>query len=958
MSYEPLHPHLRVLAWPLAAIAKIKGRGWAVTEVMRQIARAAAADGTAFGADDYSTQGDAPITGFASAYRGAVLGAMRNLQYVESHDPVDGTGFAGYQVTPQDVPRNSVVLTSAGAPDDVAVPTPRYRCVAWRPENTPFQYFSTCRQDEAEHTGLAWQSSEPDRRFSIRTSYDLPQGQSFALKVRVWSPAATKKVLDPPWFCVSWANRTWEVMVRPKSAPVLGTYRPGGVQVLREFGQGAQGGWYEGEVVWIRAEYIAGRLRVTMDGPGGIREVLYSQRKMVRGERAQLLDPVESLEGPGAPLRIWGQGCSVVADLYETMHNRYNPATQTWDMTGGFEREYWAPVSPLYASGSYPASPVKCLAMGYPATGAPAAGTGDLPLIGLNVATLTDAIVSGQLRKYTLQLTSQHRFVNEDPITTGQQAATPAQFAAATAAMSSAAPATGPLGWVRILVDPARPTTLWDKLYHANWHASRSPLLQAVSLSYNSSYQSVAAAGAIDLRAAIEDADTTTCDPGISPVRSFSCRVNHDLLPKCRAYNSGGVDIGEIGDDWHDYVGKHKPITVYAGWQDDETYGWGTNTWAQVMATGAYLKELLMFGGYQTEWNPRAEEYGANVGSIRATCPLMRLTKPAGLVDERYAPLDVLLAEKCKAGAHWDSLKGIDAIEYILQQTLGPTDINYYPYPSTWHGLMSYELLTSPPQGPKFFFPPPFGSDALSWIRQICSKDFSVFFYDRDYNAGTGAWTWIPHYGNYWFFVANGATYSVADAVHVAPWTPIYGLGEIAPHERGEHDINRTVVWAPQPGAPDTGGLFPVFPNYMGESVLHTSSVAGQGVDDSWERTHVVRGGGIWWPWVPQAVAYCIMLFLRNTRMRSVTMRFPRGQVGMNWGDRITVDAAHVQSDSTVEVTGQTFRAARISHSWKFGSTPSYTTTADCLPMPEVASIPAEYQGGTYSKLNGWTPLP
>ena len=98
-----------------------------------------------------------------------------------------------------------------------------------------------------------------------------------------------------------------------------------------------------------------------------------------------------------------------------------------------------------------------------------------------------------------------------------------------------------------------------------------------------------------------------------------------------------------------------------------------------------------MFVGYTTEWAPSSEGTGEGRASLRASCPLTRLSQPAGLIDERYQALDQIVYNKARESGKPEELYGHEAVQYIIEQTLGPTALRHYDYPAGWHGLMRYK---------------------------------------------------------------------------------------------------------------------------------------------------------------------------------------------------------------------------------------------------------------------------
>lgn len=906
MDYEAVYPELTVLAWPLGATTRTAGRGWAVADVI--------AHGIRLMAAGHETRG------------GTLFENITNLTYETVRDEIDGTELGGFAVAPTWHPTNGFVTygNPTNEPDDTAIPSPRYGCVQWR---VPERNWATCRRDDQEVTGITHHAQSHDTPFVARTARPVPRAQDFALDLRTWAPRASMGALAPPWVSLSWGNGLWQVIVRPRSAPVLCRADGGKAAVVREFPQDAAQGWFQGERCTVYVRYIAGRMRVDLETPAGFFSTAYTERTPAVNELGGTIMGVHTLEPEdGGPLVLAGMGTGLVATLAEGRHRAWDAEAGVFQRVGSFMRQYWAPVSPLYSEGGM--SGVQAVARGYPALHCGADNPQEFPV---EVARITDMLVKGNRRAYKVELYGSHRYVSADPVQT-EEADTAAEPTATAKSGWTQYP-----GWARADVADRQPLATqrkgWTGLYHNNWWRSNTPFLHAVSLHYRSRFKRLDDTP-LDISPAVLTANCTHTDPGISPGKSFGCTVDHDILPEC-------VRLGEthaVEHDWTQYVGKHRQITVAAAWRnaDDEPwFYWPAVGYVPGGAAG-------MFSGYISEWNPSATGTGAGTGTISARDHLMRLEQPAGLIDERYAPLDLLWYQKHRTLKRAVDLHGWEAVHYIVEQTLGPTYLRYYPYPAGWagkHGLLSYALFFAPPEGVAFLYPPPWGSDALSWIRQICERDFAVFFWDRRY--ADGKWLWMPHYGNYWAFVHNAQEYPLRDHVEVeaVPWDAATALQQIAPHERGQADINRILVWGQPPRMASTQtDLWPTVPIYRGEGRIEESADESQGIAATWERTKVLKGPHFGWPGVPQAVATLILSFVHNCRLRSTTFK-TRGQPGMSWGNLPRMDTGGPQSDLVTELHGERLRVARVQHRWDFGENVGYTTTADCMPVPASTNL-------------------
>ena len=898
MAYE--QPYLRVQCHPLSAVPLTVGRGWTVVDNIPKMLRSGGAEGITVGIDADLPSSLEIAAGAGGSHDGTLFG-IDNLEFRRIDDEVDGTSVGGFQVRTRWVPRNSFLADATGTPDDVAFPSTLYRCVGWTPEPLGQGSWRTCRADEHDHTGITWHDGTAGQAFAARTLQALPAQQGFACRLRVWPSAASKDAKDASQVYLTWGNNQWALSAKPRSRPVLLRSVAGTWQVAREFPQGAMGGWFEGEEVWVYNEFIGGRMVTSVRGPGGGHQVAYSRRPAdSAGDQRPTLLPVNATAGH---LRIAGMGCTCVAEVYEPRHNQLD-SDGRYHRVGSFSREYWAPISPAYSKGEM-ADGMTAMATGYGAENRPGYATPDGPAaLPTEIAKFQDVKVRGNRRRYTCTLQSEFKYSKGGEI--GADDGT---------------------DWHNVGTrNPVQAGGEWSGVYHNDWWRSQSPLVTSASISYASRYSAPDAETPLDIRPALLSARHSTADPGISPTRSFSADIDLDVLPECSLVGS----TTPIGDLWPNYVGRHHPIFVVASWFDAES-----NKGAWYSKTDSTVDEVLMLYGYQTGWRPGLQGYGEGRAQLEASDPTIRLLKPAGIVDDRYKPLDLILAAKARANGGRPELYGWEAVQYIIEGTVGPEPVRYYKYPPGWHGLLAYEVFTNPPQGNGFLWAPPYGSDALSWIRQIADRDFAVFFMDRHYDEGT--WYFMPHYGNYMKFIANGPAYTVSDVVNVVPWDYNTVLQGLDAAERAELDVNRMLVWGRIPGDSDPtgGGLWPARPAQSGEGRIEFSTVAGQGISETWERTKVVDGPHFYWPGVAQCVADWVMWLIRDTRMRSATLKM-RGQPGFCWGDKITLDLSHPRSQDELELNGQSFRIAKLDHEWQFGQAVEYTTTAVCTPLKSL----------------------
>jgi len=103
--------------------------------------------------------------------------------------------------------------------------------------------------------------------------------------------------------------------------------------------------------------------------------------------------------------------------------------------------------------------------------------------------------------------------------------------------------------------------------------------------------------------------------------------------------------------------------------------------------------------GFISAWNPEASGFGKYAGTIQARDPSILLQSPAGVVDGRFPPLDILLLEKLDEGDR--RLMGWEGVQKILEVAIGPdwSDALEHSFSAGHYDLLKHRILLDPPHG-------------------------------------------------------------------------------------------------------------------------------------------------------------------------------------------------------------------------------------------------------------------
>jgi len=447
-----------------------------------------------------------------------------------------------------------------------------------------------------------------------------------------------------------------------------------------------------------------------------------------------------------------------------------------------------------------------------------------------------------------------------------------------------------------------------------------TPWVRGVTVAYDGNLPDYTQ-DALDIRPALSELTIEHGDPGLMPGATMTARIDLRALPNCRIIGPNGEDKGAVGDNWRQYLDRYHAMKLWVWQQWSDGYsGVRSRDGSQ-----AY-PEFGFFEGYVWSLNPEVDGYEEEHLTVEFRDPIVRLQRPAGIIDSRFAPADALLMNKVRNGGA-PRLYGHEVVRYILKQALGEAWANRLEvaFPSGHYDLINYTLLMSPPTGGGFLFPPPFGQSALDWIKRIAETDFAVFCFLPG-PAGPR-----PLYG--WYYSLNALNGGVSHTISDADVIPASKAGW---RQDPSQDFNVVQVWGRIPGdSDDYGGIMPALPQLSATAWVN-SSIPEQDPRRTWERTLLKQGTHFYRPHIARFVAWAIAQRLSNVEVRRISFTLAHGDPFLVWGQRVITDFTAPASSDDLFTAGEEFRIMRVSQRMVFGQQPTWTTNLTC-----VTSLPA-----------------
>jgi hypothetical protein len=394
-----------------------------------------------------------------------------------------------------------------------------------------------------------------------------------------------------------------------------------------------------------------------------------------------------------------------------------------------------------------------------------------------------------------------------------------------------------------------------------------------------------------------------------------------------------------------------------------------------------------LFKGYWYGYNRTTGGVGMKTQRVNIRDEIVRLTKPAAIVDHRFRPLGCLLLDKlAAAGADQNggydeqghiifgrgrnlnvSLWAGECVKEIIERQLGPgaaSTMNGNGDPRRFMGpgeiplwssndvIGSYlplaeafgQALESGNLSTEIPFAPPYLDDCLGWIKRFCRDGFADFFCGRvDRNADP-----VLIFGQYLEYLDNAILITIPDAIGIVHHEDSEGnthdtftledidylMDQVETETRPDKDFNRTYAVGSFPGWQQSV-LSPAM--RIGEGRLPPSDFNSDIY--SWERTLDIKNnlgaieGGV------EAIAALTLLQIAGLKKQWPRIRFP-GEGPLQVGDVIQPRMNNPRSDSGMGIGSRIFRSTNATHNWTMNENGrDWKTEVMLRPLSKVEEI-------------------
>lgn len=437
----------------------------------------------------------------------------------------------------------------------------------------------------------------------------------------------------------------------------------------------------------------------------------------------------------------------------------------------------------------------------------------------------------------------------------------------------------------------------------------------------------------IDVRPAAVSMKYSSGEPGLMASSEVQLELSRNLLD-------------ELLPSWRTLLKPFAPVRVLAQWTYD-----GEGDEAGTIVEGGWTR---VFEGYIATFDQNVSGYAEKSLSVVLRDPTIRLKSPAGFVDERYGPLDLLYAYGA-GGPVYDG----DCVKYLLKTELGSsvaetingngdpllfsdTKFAMFTQEKDSVGYFVFNQLMKPSSSSEFLLAPPFGRDVLSWINDsIAGPMDAVFFWGYspyatpavgdEYAFGTPPL--VPVYGNIFLYYMKMNTLKVLpDAIYLEGDANDL-ISSVSVETLTDKLYNEVVVWGQKP----KGMLGAMVPTITGGRAALPASHPNA-ADHSWRRVMLEQQdfiGQLVEKDYAQDLAIEMLNYFGDEAPRSVTVVMPRGDETLRWGMMIQPKMQASGSDLEIGVNDKQFRIKRINHSWDLtGSSPdrAFVTELVCRP--------------------------
>lgn len=426
--------------------------------------------------------------------------------------------------------------------------------------------------------------------------------------------------------------------------------------------------------------------------------------------------------------------------------------------------------------------------------------------------------------------------------------------------------------------------------------ATEAPLLCAFAVAFPSRAHTLAPAP-VEVRAALSNLSFDSGDPENLPDAEISFSLAGPLKHLCPG--------------WDTAVLPYRPVLLRAKNPGDEN--WTT-----------------LFRGYLMPEDATRNTWNAFDVPLRARGPLVRLSEPAALVDERFGPLDVL------AGGNTGELFGCEAVRELLRIELGEAWVEGFngngdvfrflrdPYPLLSPGGTGFFTATQTPlQKGSSYLPPPFGSDLKHWIDTLAGYDSAVWFFDAQDDCF--CYGRIPEF---WrarrqkVHVAREDAPARVDTTRT--WPLLSSLRKSGLLEKAPNDVR---VWSvPAPGA--EGRSPALMMGRAGDADPHSLDPLSRA--QSWTRTLLEKPDFVKAGVVPddyaQRLAFHIWQSFEGRPPARLDAEFETGFLGPRWGELLHLPTGFAGPRG--QGAPEDWMILKVNHKWNFnGDANRFSTT-------------------------------
>ncbi len=427
-----------------------------------------------------------------------------------------------------------------------------------------------------------------------------------------------------------------------------------------------------------------------------------------------------------------------------------------------------------------------------------------------------------------------------------------------------------------------------------------------------------------------------------------------DLRPACRTlkYSGGQPDLmpttqveveldrtllKNLVPDWQIATGQFRPLRVDT--RDAYLSDDGQNI--------VYEDWEGLFDGYILDPAMATPSFNTQTLKIIAHDKMIRVKEPAGLIDEKYGPLDSIYADNN------GPLFGGNAIKYLAEVELG-SDVadkingngdpmafmpqGTYPLMGADNDLPGYKAMTLTLQS-QFQYPPPFDSYWSDWTDQIAKDDNAVRYFGHSPLA--------PQTGNVLIYgrlrlilAAMGENVLVLPDAIYEPGDANNIINKIEARSLTDKALNQIIVR----GRRAADGLAAFMPSLFSGRARVSPDDPNSPEKAGWLRTRVVHhdfiGESVDGSFA-QTMATLLLQEFEGVIPRDVTITLPRGNTKIHWGKKISPKLQRAKSDQTIGLDGVVLRVKQVDHNWDFSG-------EDALKHLETTIIARELSGSGF----------